>query len=225
MMIAGGGRETALMRTVFCLLPLTFAFFACSQASREQREVVKHGQKLGASIQKEEWEKVESRVAPGARKSLDVNELSRQREEWAKALEMPEEVELRGELFLTPSDLLPVVWTEEGWRFTQNPAQLFGRDTPRQALRSLLLAVEAKRWDLVLDLAPRDLRIAMTQADIEASFSEGESAKDLTLRMQEIRDHLRDPIIGDSKQAILPLAPGNAVHFEREREGWVIRDF
>jgi len=166
-------------------------------------------------------------AAPGMRARLDAPALLERgvRESWKAALEKPRAIEPTAVVFVAPQFPVDVVQTEQGWRFAEDPTDVYNRDTPRHALRALVWATRAQRWDVVLELAPKRYRMGLSQDDLRIAWSEGEYADVLTSARDALASHLSDAIVADAHEATLIIDRGHQVHLEREGDQWVIVDF
>ncbi len=144
---------------------------------------------------------------------------------WKEALKKPRAIEPSAVVFLAPDYPVDVVETEYGWRFAEDPTDVYNRDTPRHALRALVWATRAQRWDVVLELAPKRYRMGLSEDDLRIAWTEGEYADVLTHAREAVASHLADAIVADAHEARLVVGPGHMVHLEREGDQWVIVDF
>jgi hypothetical protein len=214
-------RASALVLALSC----TTALGGCVAA--QQRALYRESKQLAKAVKKQDRKKVEAQVLPGARGSIDFDALTSDKgsKAWYGALDNPTSVRPEGVLFLGDAEPTEVVWTDDGWRFAVDPTDYYGQSTPRQALRSLVRASRNKRWDRLLDLAPRRYRTGLAAGDLERAWTEGEHAEELSAARDRLADHLGDPIRGDSYEAVLDLGDGRAARLEREGERWVVVDF
>ena len=144
---------------------------------------------------------------------------------WKAALKEPEAVEPSAVVFLSPEFPVEVVQTAHGWRFGEDPTNVYAHDTPRHALRALVWATRAQRWDVVLELAPKRYRMGLSEDDLRIAWTEGEYADVLIAARDAVAAHLADAIVADTHEATLVVGPGHIVHLEREGDQWVIVDF
>jgi hypothetical protein len=144
---------------------------------------------------------------------------------WARALSKPQEVHAHAIILLTPEHPVDVVWTEQGWRFAEDPTHIYAQDTPRHALRALVHASRMQRWDVLIQLAPKRYRMGLAQADLEEAWTRGEHAKALAAARDTLARHLADPLVADAHEAVLNMGDGHLARLEREGERWVVVDF
>jgi hypothetical protein len=215
-------RELALC----ALATLAVALGAC--AHRDAKALGKASDRLGREIRRGDRQGVRERVLPGARARVDVDRLVEEpeaRSAWAKALAKPLEVRPEAMLFIAQDRPVAVVGGEGGWRFAEDPFARWDQSTPRAALRTLVRASDEQRWDVLLELAPRRYRIGLSAADLKAAWTVGEQAQALRARRDRLREHLADPLRGDSHEAALEIDEGHIVRLEREGSRWVVVDF
>lgn len=134
-------------------------------------------------------------------------------------------VEMRTTIWLGAELPARAVRTDEGWRFAEDPTQLFSANTPRGALRALVWASRAGRYDVLVSLAPRRYRIGLSAEQLEAAWTKGPLAADLRARRDRLAEHLGDPLVQDDHGALLDMGDAGRVHLEREGTRWVVVDF
>lgn len=212
------------------LLALTLS--ACAGRAPDARELYRASTKLGDAVKKGERAQLRAGVMPTERDQLDEAEIfgadeddDAAREHWAKALSEPSSVRPEGWMAITPDRYVGIVWTDDGWRFDTDPYEAYPQGTPREALSSLVRASRAQRWDVLVDLAPRRYRIGLGVDEIEAAWTEGEYAAALAESRDRLAEHLDDPIVSDTHQALLDLGDGHFARLEREGDRWVVVDF
>ncbi len=128
-------------------------------------------------------------------------------------------------MLLAPDHAVRARWTKEGWRFAEDPTDLYARDTPLAALRALVLASRHQRWDILVELAPRRYRLGLSEDDLRLAWTEGEQGAALRAARDRLAEHLVDPIVSDEHEATLDVGEGRTVRLEREPGGWVVVDF
>ena len=210
----------ALIASVLCLAPT-----ACGHDAG--RDLQRSSQQLGRAVGKGDTGAVVATAAPGMRGRLDAQAIVSEsaRGPWKAALKKPVAVEPTAVVFLAPDFPVDVVQTAQGWRFAEDPTAVYARDTPRHALRALVWATRAQRWDVVLRLAPKRYRMGLSEDDLRIAWSEGEYADVLNTARDAVASHLSDAIVADAHEATLTVSPTHVVHLEREGDQWVIVDF
>jgi hypothetical protein len=193
----------------------------------ESRSLRRASRSLGKAVKRGDAVAVRESVAPGARGAVDLEGMTTgtARRAWSKALGQPNDVVPEAIVFVAPDWPVHAVWTDEGWRFAEDPTDVYAQATPRQALRSLVLASRNGRWDILIGLAPRRYRIGLSEEDLQRAWTEGEHAEALTAARDRLARHLADPIFADAHEAVLDLGDGEFARLEREHDRWVVVDF
>jgi hypothetical protein len=170
---------------------------------------------------------VRASVVPAARGHLDVAAVTEggRKGAWSRVLARPEAVEHHAVLMLDAHDAVEAVRTDEGWRFASDPTDIYGQDTPRQALRALVRAVQAERWDVLVRLAPRRYRMGLSQEDLARAWTEGDLSKALRKAHERLAANLAGSVVADDHEATLDLGDGHKARLEREGARWVVVDF
>lgn len=189
------------------------------------RKLVGASEDLGKSVRRGEREAIEARVLPGSRARLDYEALLADEAQWGKRIARPTGARPEAILHLANDEVVEVVWTDKGWRFTSDPTVYFGQATPRDALRSLVRASREGRWDVMLNLAPRRYRIGLSEEDLRKAWTEGPQAQTLQQARDRLAERLSSTIRADAHQAILDLGDGEFARLEREKDRWVVVDF
>ncbi len=212
------------MRTTALAMLMCVALGCGHDASRDLQ---RSSNRLGRSVGRGDAAAVSATAAPGMRARLDTDALVAEgaRGPWKAALKKPRAVEPSAVVFLAPDYPVAVVETELGWRFAEDPTDVYARDTPRHALRALVWATRAQRWDVVLNLAPKRYRMGLSEDDLRIAWTEGEYADVLTAARDAVASHLGDAIVADAHEATLMVSASHLVHLEREGDQWVIVDF
>jgi hypothetical protein len=111
----------------------------------------------------------------------------------------------------------------DAWHVTTDVIDWYGQRTPRQAVRSFVRAIEARRWDVLLRLLPEVDREAMTEERLrEMLAGEGEEALDhLAAGM---RGALDADIEEHGDHATLPYGERFRVELVREGVVWCVAD-
>ncbi len=207
------------------LLGASLLLAACANDSA--RDLHKASRGLGQSVSRGDASAVRASVVPSTRARLDTDAMldDAAQASWKAGLRRPLAVEPDAVVFLRPEYPVRVVQTEAGWRFAEDPTDIYAQDTPRHALRALVWASRAERWDVVLRLAPKRYRMGLSEDDLRIAWTEGEYAQVLTGARDRVASHLGDPLVSDAHEAVLEVDSGHVVRLERERDQWVIVDF
>ena len=195
--------------------------------SAHQRRLIKDSRRAGKAIARADADALEASVLPGQLARVDASALADENtaELWATALKKP--VAARPEALVPVGDIGAVgaVWTDDGWRFTEDPTEFYGQRTPRQALRSFVRATRTGRWDVLIELAPLRYRVGLSTEDLQKAWTEGDYAKSLVESRDRLEDGLDGPIFVDAHEAVLPLGDDRAARLEFEGDRWVVVDF
>ncbi len=213
------------MRRLLFVLAALVVLPACRP--RHSRALERASHTLSRAVTRDDAVQIRAQVVPGARGQVDADAMLKgtARRSWSKALDEPTEVRPEAVVFLGPEQPVRVVWTEEGWRFAEDPTDVYAQDTPRQALRALVRATRASRWDVLLRLAPRRYRLGLSEKDLQLAWTEGEYGDALRESRDRLARHLGDPIIADADEASLDMGDGHIARLEREGDRWVVVEF
>jgi hypothetical protein len=127
----------------------------------------------------------------------------------------------RVEMVLPGDERVVVVREGSAWRLSDRPLDPFGQDSPRAALRAFLRAVESRRYDVLMRLAPSRVRGTLTIDKLRA-FWEGEQAAQNRSLLRELRLGSAAPISEEGDEAFMTYGSNRQVHFVREEAGWRI---
>lgn len=166
-------------------------------------------------------------LLPAAVAGVDAGAMTAKpaRRAWAKRLRRPDEVHHGAAVLLAEGRAARLVKSRGGWFFAEDPTDVYRQDTPEQAIAALVWASKRARWDVLLRLAPRRYRVGLSEAQLEAAWTEGEGATELRRARDRVEGHLGDPVARDAHEARLDLGGGHAVRLERESGVWVVVDF
>ncbi|MEK6607766.1 MAG: signal peptide peptidase SppA [Myxococcota bacterium] len=110
------------------------------------------------------------------------------------------------------------------WRIGTDPLDFYGQSSPREALRSFLQALERRRYDVLLRLAPERWRRAMTAEDLRRDF-EGPRRAEVDALVATLKKSLNNPIEQIDDQAGMPYGDQDAqARFIREGGRWKLED-
>lgn len=211
------------MRT---LLLVVLALAGC--ARREGRELVRASEAAGDAVRRGDRERLAAQVLVGARGRVDYAAIladKATRLRWAKELRAPKEVRPTAVVFLGADLPVDVRLTSGGWVFAEDPTLVYDQTTPRAALRSLVRASTARRWDVLLGLAPERYRLGLSEDDLRRAWTEGEHAVALQAARDRLAARLGAPILADAHEATVDLGGGEVARLEREGSRWVVVDF
>jgi hypothetical protein len=106
-----------------------------------------------------------------------------------------------------------------GWRLENPPLDPYGQGTPRAALRSFVRAVENRRYDVLVRLAPARFRATITPEKLRA-FWEGTPGGPNRTFLRELRLNLGARIAEEGEEAFMTYGSGRQVRFVREEGLW-----
>ena len=203
------------------------ACLALGCGHKEARRLTKASHDLGKSVAKGDAARVRTHLVPGVAASTQVEVMltGTAKKSWSQALAKPQEVSPEAVVFVEPARPVAVVWTDGGWRFAEDPTDVYAQDTPHRALAALVRASRAQRWDVLLQLAPQRYRTGLSVSDLQAAWTEGEHGAALRQARDRLAAHLAGPIASDEHEAALDLGEGHVARLEREGERWVVVDF
>ncbi len=109
------------------------------------------------------------------------------------------------------------------WRIASNPIQFYSQATPRDALRSFVLAYQLKRWNIMLRFVPNKFRERMDVKKLRRQF-QGDGREDINVKMKVLEANIGQPITDKGNEARMPYGEGYEVTLIREDGRWKIRD-
>jgi hypothetical protein len=107
------------------------------------------------------------------------------------------------------------------WRLEQLPVDPFAQDTPRAALRAFIAALEAGRYDVLVELAPARYRAQLTPEKLR-SFWHDLGAERAAALLRDLRRALDERIVEEGDEAFVVYGRGRQVRFVREEGLWRI---
>jgi hypothetical protein len=121
-------------------------------------------------------------------------------------------------------DQMQLVEEDGVWRIDSNPLDFYPQDTPRNALRSFVRAIENKRWDVLVRFVPK--AYGMTAEQIQKEF-EGERAREIEELVQKLHGAVDTDgaIQVEGDEAHLSYGDRAEIVFKREDGSWKIDDF
>lgn len=111
----------------------------------------------------------------------------------------------------------------ERWYLATNIADFYDQSSPRAALRSFVLAMQRKRYDVVLRLIPSADKEGITAERMEEAWS-GEERESVERMLNNLREHLDEPIEVIGNHATMPYGEQLRVQFLKEGDDWKIED-
>jgi hypothetical protein len=129
----------------------------------------------------------------------------------------------RVELEVDPGRTVTLVEEGGAWRVDGPSIEPWSQRTPRAALRSFVRALDLRRYDVVLRLAPIQQRGALTTDGLRA-YWEGARKADNDQLLARLRAARGAPIVETGDEARMPYGERAEVHFTREDGLWKIED-
>ncbi len=143
------------------------------------------------------------------------------------AQELEQEVQsrsLRARLTTPGGDTLELVWEEGAWRAESDAIDLYSQATPKKALQTLIRAYRARRFDILLRLAPRREVAELSAATLQAAWDGPLKALMDTLvsSLEETLPFADVEELGD--RATVRYGAGSSLLMIRERGQWRIEE-
>jgi hypothetical protein len=109
------------------------------------------------------------------------------------------------------------------WLLSTNVADFYDQSSPRAALRSFVLAMQRKRYDVVLRLIPSADKEGITAQRMEEAWS-GEERESVERMLSNLVEHMDAPIEVIGNHATMPYGEHMRVQFLKEGADWKIED-
>ena len=202
-------------------LLVMIAALGCSGAKHQVRAT---GRRVARDVRATGGEGLAPHTVPGLAPTRALDEVlsSDEGKAWLSSLPHPKTVQLEGEMFVAADQRVRIQQTSRGWRFAEDPTDLYAQATPRQALQAWVRASQNHRWDVLIRLAPQRYRVGLTADSLRAAWTVGPGAKQRITTRDEVAAQIASPMFVDDDQARLPLAGEQAVYLEREGDRWVV---
>lgn len=107
------------------------------------------------------------------------------------------------------------------WKIASDIVAFYDQSTPRAALKSFVRALERRRFDVVMRLIPSGEKEGLTLEKLEQTWS-GNGRDDLERIVNNLNNHLDDPIERVGKRATMPYGEYMSVEFVLEGKSWKI---
>lgn len=120
-------------------------------------------------------------------------------------------------------DELALVREGNTWRIDGDPLSFYPQDTPEQALRSFLRALDLRRWEVVLRFVPDAYAKTMTPEQVREEF-EGTNAEENRAMRELLKAQTAATITREGDTARMPFGDRFEVRFLREGGRWKIED-
>jgi hypothetical protein len=237
---SGGGRPggpDCQLRAVDCglstvdrlwraILVLTLAATACTQRGSAPAAAI---DSYAAAIARKDYGTAYGLLSSAYRQKVALADFKREQERDAAEL-VADARSLRGSADRWSQKVVvplpaadPISLTREGggWRLDGPPIEAYGQSTPRAALRAFTRAVENRRYDVLVRLAPARFRAALTAEKLRA-FWEGAATAQNRAFLRELRLNLYARIAEEGEEAFMTYGSGRQVRFVREEGLWRI---
>ncbi len=129
----------------------------------------------------------------------------------------------RVDVELSFGERVPLVIEDGYWRIDGPVYEAWGQATPRAALRTFVRALDERRYDVILRLAPNRYRAGLTAEKLRA-YWEGDRRKENGALLAELRGMLAAPIVEAGDEARLPVPSGGEMRLIREGGQWKVED-
>ena len=127
----------------------------------------------------------------------------------------------RVQVTLGGDEQVELVRERGSWRLERPPLSPFVQDSPRAALRTFIHALEAARYDLLVQLAPARYRSAVTPEKLRA-YWQALGAERTAALLRDLRLAADERIVEEGDEAFVVYGEGRQVRFVREDELWRI---
>lgn len=129
-------------------------------------------------------------------------------------------------LELSSGETVTLVEENGQWRLDPTVLDFYGQRTPRQALRSFVRALEARRYDILLRFAPRRLAQGLTAEALRRAWEQGNQADDVQRMLTALRSSLDRPIevVGDRATMQYGVNGRYIAQLVREDGVWKVED-
>ena len=121
-------------------------------------------------------------------------------------------------------DQMSLVEEDGAWRIDTNPLDYYPQDTPKNALRSFIRAVDNKRWDVLVRFVPKAYGMTAEQLKTEFEGDRRSEINDLLLKLHGALENAT-PIQVEGDEARLQYADRAEIVFKKEDGSWKIDDF
>jgi hypothetical protein len=130
-------------------------------------------------------------------------------ERWGARLEVP----------LAADERALLVREAGGWRLEAPPFPAFNQETPRAALRAFIRAVETRRYDVLVELAPARYRAEVTPEKLQRYWQARGPERTRAL-LAALLLALERPVIEEGDEAYIVYQGDRQVRFVREEGLW-----
>ena len=126
---------------------------------------------------------------------------------------------MRFEIRLAQGEVVSLVREGGQWRIDGPVFEAWGQASPRAALRTFLRALDERRYDVLLRLAPNRYRGDLSADKLRQYWEEERKAERLPL-LARLRAAVGAPIVEMGDEAHMPYGPDREARFVREDGRW-----
>jgi len=226
-------RLTGLRKTSFChctlLFVFTLSFWGCAALDYEEPTTPEAAVRAFAvALDSKDYERAYKLMSSAYRKRVDYEKFRRQ------ITENPREVaKMSYEFAHIGSSVQSAVVTygsteqvylvrdSEQWKIGSDIVAFYDQSTPRAALRSFVRALERRRYDVIMRLIPSAEKEGISLEKLEQNWS-SKGRDELERIVNNLNNHLNNPIERVGKRAIMPYGEHLSVEFVLEGKSWKI---
>jgi hypothetical protein len=128
---------------------------------------------------------------------------------------------MRLEVRLKLGEVVAMVREDGQWRIEGEVFDPWGQGSPRAALRTFLRALDERRYDILLRLAPARYRGDLSADKLRQYWEEERKDERLPL-LARLRAAVLAPIVETGDEAHMPYGPDQEAHFVREDGRWKV---
>jgi hypothetical protein len=128
---------------------------------------------------------------------------------------------MRFEVRLAQGEVVALVREESQWRIEGEVFDPWGQASPRVALRTFMRALDERRYDILLRLAPNRYRGELSADKLRQYWEEERKDERLPL-LARLRAAVSAPIVETGDEAHMPYGPEMEARFVREDGRWKI---
>ncbi len=133
------------------------------------------------------------------------------------------QVTIAASLEIGANEQLQLINEEGRWRIATDPLDFYPQQSPAQALRSFVRAIENKRYDIVLRFVPSQRAETLT-VELLKKYFEGEEQEEARTLVRGLKANLNAPIHKTGDVATMPYGERDVVKFVREDGLWKVEN-
>jgi hypothetical protein len=116
------------------------------------------------------------------------------------------------------------VWkyTRHGWRLVSSPFPQYGQETPDRAVVSFTRALEFQRFDVLAQLLPDELRLAISPEDLKKMFDR--KRPEIADLIGKLKKAEGTPVLVSGTTAVFPYDTNRRLRLIKQDHGWCIAD-